>query len=197
MEKTGAHNKPDRRSERTRQLVSGALIALLLEKPYDAITVQDIVERANVGRSTFYAHYQDKDDLLANQFRRLVEELGQRIGDENSECLLPSLELFRHVQQHYPLYKAIVIWGRGLDFISKTLQTFLSQTVENQLERRLAGQPEAAIPLPVAAHYVTGAFLTLLKWWLENNMLYSPEVMDEFFQQLTLPGVQAALNISL
>ena len=100
-------NKPktDRRWLRSRELLSNAMILLMMEKSYGAITVQDIIERANVGRSTFYAHYQHKDDLLSNEFERLVAALSadmKRSGD--GKALMPSLELFRHVQSHYKLY---------------------------------------------------------------------------------------------
>jgi AcrR family transcriptional regulator len=69
------NTKADRRSQRTRQLLSAALIELMLEKRYDDISVQDIIERANVGRSTFYAHYLDKEDLLVGDFTRVLDAL--------------------------------------------------------------------------------------------------------------------------
>jgi AcrR family transcriptional regulator len=186
----------DRRSERTRQLISEALRILMLEKPYHAISVQDIVDRANVGRSTFYAHYQDKDALLSSELERLVRQLGHNIRHDNPQnhALLPSLELFRHIQQNYALYKAFVIWGHTLDFPSKTLQAHLSANIEQQLTA--LGQ-KSPTPLPVISNYVAGAFLTLLIWWLDNDMIYSPERMDEMFQQLVLPGVHAALGMGL
>src|SRR5215211_53883 len=73
--KTVKTEKEDRRSKRTRQLVSSALVDLMLEKQFDAITVQDILDRANVGRSTFYAHYTDKEDLLISEIARVIHQL--------------------------------------------------------------------------------------------------------------------------
>ena len=87
MDKTphlSENTPPDRRTQRTRQTLSHALIALIQEKRYDAITVQDICDRANVGRSTFYAHYQDKDDLLASNFQQMMESLGSRLNGETA-----------------------------------------------------------------------------------------------------------------
>jgi AcrR family transcriptional regulator len=194
-------DKADRRSDRTRQALNQALIELMLEKSYASISVQDIVERANVGRSTFYGHYQHKDDLLSSQLRRLVEELSQSVKAENQKDhpLLPSLQLFYHVQAYYSLYKAVVMWGPGLEFVLKTFQVFLSKGIESQLEALLAGaeQQKSALPVAVVANYVAGAFLTLLKWWLDNGMVYSPEYMDELFLQLVMPGVQATLGVRL
>ena len=192
------NTRADRRSLRTRRLLSEALIALMMEKAYDSITVQDIIDRADVGRSTFYAHYRHKDDLLSREFERLVEELSQNIGyeTEGSNPLLPSLALFRHVQQHYPLYKALV-WGRGLDFVVKSTQVLLSHSVEKQLDGLLHDDEQSSSLLPVVSNYVAGAFLTLLQWWLDNTMVYSPERIDNLFQQLVMPGVQAALGVKL
>ena len=106
--------KEDRRSRRTRKLLGDALVSLILEKSYDSITVRDIVERANVGRSTFYAHYYDKEDLFRSEFDELLSALGIHVElmDEERHQLVPSLELFRHIQEHHQLYKAL-IWGKG------------------------------------------------------------------------------------
>src|SRR6266508_3725478 len=141
MEMIDVQNKVDRRTQRTRQLLSNALVTLMLEKPYSAITVQDIVDRANVGRSTFYVHYKDKDDLLPSELGRLVEELGQTIErvQMKSNLLLPSLELFRHIQQFYPVYKAVT-WQQGLGVVYKSVQDLLSRSIQNQLDALVSQQ---------------------------------------------------------
>src|ERR1700712_4163718 len=111
--------KADRRSQRTRQMLSAALVALMLEKRYDEITVQDIIDQANVGRSTFYAHCLDKDDLLISDFTRVLDMVSQHMRQFTPDVqgTLPSLALFfEHVQAHYHLYKALVRGG-GIDLI--------------------------------------------------------------------------------
>lgn len=177
--------KQDRRSQRTRHLLSAALVELIREKDYSAITVSDIIERANVGRSTFYAHFRDKDDLFVGELDRVVELLSQRIPGQEESPFFPSLGLFRHVGEEYELYKALV-WTPGLDLLIKHLQKSLSRRVEQGLEE---GGKEYEIPLPILATFITGSFLTLLKWWLENKRIYSPEEMDKMFKQLTLAGI--------
>ncbi len=95
--------KADRRSQRTRQLLSTALVALMLEQRYDMITVQDIIDRANVGRSTFYAHYFDKEDLLVSNFTRVLDELVQPIKQSDRDDLSTLLRVtlfFHHVKAH-------------------------------------------------------------------------------------------------
>lgn len=190
--------RADRRSSRTRQLLSDAMIALMMEKPYDSITVQDIIDRANVGRSTFYAHYQDKDDLLSGQFGRLIEELSENTGHERegSNPIMPSLDLFRHIEKHYPLYKALV-WGRGLDFVVKSIQALLSASIEKRLTLLVRKSVSPPVPLRLVANYIAGTFLTVLQWWLDNGMEPSPERLDEQFQRLVIPGVEAALDLKL
>ena len=182
--------KQDRRSLRTRQQLSEALIELILEKGYSAITVNDIIEHANVGRSTFYAHYRDKDDLLVGELDRVVDVLSQHISHEahTKELLFPSLGLFRHVGEQHELYKAL-IWGPGADLLFKHEQKSLSEKIQQSLEEN---SKEFNIPLPILANFIAGSFLTLLKWWLDNKIIYSPEQMDEIFRKLTLPAIEEA-----
>src|SRR5512138_1079552 len=100
-------DKNDRRSQRTRQLLSEALVELIQEKDYSTITVNDIIERANVGRSTFYAHYSDKDALFLNQMDRVIELLSQDSAHPEEFPYFPSLGFLQHVGgDHYELYKS-------------------------------------------------------------------------------------------
>src|SRR5688572_4934244 len=82
--------KKDRRIQRTRHLLSQAFVQLMREKGYSAITVSDIIERANVGRSTFYSHYQDKDDLFVHELDRVIEVLSHPIPTESEMPFFPS-----------------------------------------------------------------------------------------------------------
>ena len=179
-------HKKDRRSQRTRHLLSAALVELIREKDYNSITVNDIIKRANVGRSTFYAHYRDKDDLFVGEMDRVIEVLSQRIPGQEQMPFFPSLGLFRHVGEEYELYKAL-IWTPGIDLLIKHMQKSLSQRIEQGLEK--SGQ-DFDIPLPVLANFIAGSFLTLLKWWLENKRMYSPEDMDDMFKALILMGIR-------
>ena len=117
------NGKQDRRSQRTRHLLSAAFVELMREKGYSAITVNDLIERANIGRSTFYSHYRDKDDLFVHELDRVIEVLSDRIPEQEEMPFFPSLGLFRHVGEEYELYKAL-IWTPGIDLLIKTLQRF-------------------------------------------------------------------------
>lgn len=186
--------KHDRRSERTRRLLGDALVSLMLERRYADLTVQDILDRANIGRSTFYAHYWDKDDLLASQIEQMIAALSHQIdtASGNAATLLPSLGLFQHIQEQYHLlYRAFVGW-QGTEMLMRTLRTRLCEHVEGRL-RTILPAAVSAMTLTVTAQAVVGAFLALLQWWLEMEMPLSPEQMDASFCQLVLPGVQRLL----
>jgi AcrR family transcriptional regulator len=186
--------KLDRRSRRTRHLLRDALIALMQEKRFEAITVQDLIDRADVGRSTFYAHYQSKEDLFLRGFEEDLGELIQRIEQQDQGgALVPSLELFRHVQEHHRLYQALV-WGQAIDSIYRTCQDYLKRTIEQRILRRVGDERKMATPLPVLADYLAGSLVNMSKWWLDNRMPYPPERMHEIYQQLVMPGVCVALN---
>jgi AcrR family transcriptional regulator len=180
------NSKNDRRSQRTRHLLSAALVELIREKDYNTITVSDIIGRANVGRSTFYAHYRDKDDLLVGELDRVIELLSQRIPGQEEIPYFPSLGLFRHVGEEHELYRAL-LWTPGIDLLIKHMQKSLSQRIEQGLQK--SGR-EFEVPIPILASFMAGSFLTLLKWWMETKMIYSPEEMDEIFRKLTMAGIQ-------
>jgi len=172
----------DRRSQRTRQLLSAAFVQLMREKGYSAITVSDLIERANIGRSTFYSHYRDKDDLFVHELDRVIAVLSSGVQNQDEMPFFPSLGLFRHVREQYELYKALV-WTPGIDLLIKHLQKSLSQRIEQGLQKN---ETNSDIPLPILANFISSSFLTLLKWWLENKMIYSAEEMDAMFRKLTI-----------
>ena len=180
-------NKTDRRSQRTRHLLGAALVELIREKDYSSITVSNIIERADVGRSTFYAHYRDKDALFVGELDRVIEVLSPHLPGQEEIPFFPSLGLFRHVGEEFELYKAL-LWTPGIDLLIKHLQKSISQRVEQRLQN--SGR-ELEIPYPVLASFIAGSFLTLLKWWLENKMIYPPEQMDKIFKKLALSGIES------
>ena len=186
--------KQDRRSRRTRQLLQDALVALLREKRYDAITVQDILDRADVGRSTFYAHFYDKDDLLVSGVQSMLEGLSRWSDEQGATPLLPSLLLFQHVQAHRELYQALKRAGQ-LDLLIATFQSFLAADVERRLHRLLPPDARPAVPLDAAAVSIVSIFLALLRWWLEVAPEHTPEQLDAMFRALALPGLAAACGI--
>jgi AcrR family transcriptional regulator len=182
--------RQDRRSRRTQQALMEALLELLAVKNYDEISINDIVERANVGRSTFYAHYQDKDDLLRNGFERALDLLIQHVsfGIADQDLQLDATPLFLHAKGHYELYRTLA-WGSGFEVLTKNGHAALSAKFHEVFTLVLSGKPEPPVPLDILSYSLAGNLLILLKWWLDNKMPYSPEYMNSIFQQLTMPSI--------
>ncbi len=188
------HDKPDRRSQRTRQLLSGALADLLVERPFRRISIKEIIGRANVGRSTFYAHYDDKHDLLAGSFERVLEELSREsAAHDGTRPLLPVVGLFRHLREQHHLYAALA-GGEGAQLLFDRGHAYLVRTLQARLAALLAAEGEPAVPLRIVAEYMAGALMALSKSWLEGGMPDSPEAMEAMYERLVMPGVRAALE---
>jgi AcrR family transcriptional regulator len=182
----------DRRAQRSRELLTAALTELLHEQRYDLISVRDIITRAKVSRSTFYLHFQDKDDLLASSFTHALSQLDQQpAAIQHDLRLLPALEMFRHVQAHRALYESVV-GGRGLEVLFRAGRDYWGRTIEQTVTKT----GDIAVPASVLITHVTGAFLNLLKWWLDNRLPYPPERMAAMFEELVMPGVRAVLLLN-
>ena len=184
--------KTDARVRRTRDALGDALIELMQEKPFDTITVQDVLDRAHVSRSTFYTHYSDKDDLLMSDAEEFFEALSMALsarGDQ-SDRVFPVKEFFEHLSDVQPFYKALVKSGKFQENMELARGHFA-----RGIERRLSELPRArSIPaheLPVIAFTHAGALLSLLTWWLDRGMREPPAQMDELFHRMVWNGVSS------
>jgi AcrR family transcriptional regulator len=179
----------DRRVERTRQALRSALIGLILEKHYDTISVQDIIDRANVGRSTFYLHFRDKEDLFRGDWERVLEHFARsvKVGGLDDGRIFPVRELFEHLRDFHHLYRALVRSGK-MDHIFVLGQSLLSEKIEPRLRVQIGSDGSSVVPSAVLANYLATEVFSNLKWWLDNNMPETPERMDEIFHQLVAPG---------
>ena len=195
--------KQDRRTRKTRQLLRSTLLGLLKEKRYEDISVQDIIERADVARSTFYTHYVDKDDLLTGQHGVFAENLGEHIqahsqreddGSASSPGTMFSVRTwFYHVQAQGPILK-LIAKDSALDLAMKTLHRIVQRSVEESLQAHLQAEKDIDIPASVLVDYVTGSLMILIQWWFKQGMTKTPEQMDALFQQLVIPGVSSVFH---
>jgi AcrR family transcriptional regulator len=186
----------DRRIQRTRQLLQDALIALILEKGFEAVTVQDIIDHANVGRSTFYAHFQDKDDLFLSGFENLRAQfeqhmLGQSLAEQDPWEL--SLVMFRHAQEYQRVYKALVGEKGGHSMLTH-VQKYLIALIHEHLKSQFPEGKKGQIPPEILTLYIVNTLTALLTWWLDHNMPYPPEQINDMFRQLTQPSLEAILR---
>lgn len=188
--------KTDRRVERTRKLIQEALVSLILEKRYDKITVQEIIDRANVGRSTFYAHFQDKEDLLASNFANYSaqwepqQEETRHTASEESPHILHSLEFFLHANEAYEFHQAM-FEGGGAEVMIETGRLHMMADVQNHLQEIFGEDEKLAMPLPVITNFLAGGLLSVMVWWLKEKRPYPPEKINEMFQQLAMRGVES------
>ena len=182
--------KTDARVRRTRDALGDALIALMQEKSFDTITVQDVLDRAHVSRSTFYAHYSDKDDLLMSDAEEFFEALSTALsahGDQ-SDRVFPAQEFFSHLSNVQPFYKALVKSGKSQENMELARGHF-ARGIERRLKELPRGQSIPPQQLPAIAFTQAGALLSLLTWWLDRGMRESPAEMDQLFHRMVWNGV--------
>jgi AcrR family transcriptional regulator len=199
-----APRRPDRRVRRTRRALGDALIALLNEKRYEAVTVQDILDQADVGRSTFYAHFVDKDSLLLDAFREMRRQharpgLAGEGGDEGAfawsrETFGWSLDVLHQFEAASTLYCSMV-GSPGCTIAVEEMERELDGIVRRDLAT-MAGMHPARVP-DMVVRFVVTAFMSILPWWLEHPDALSVEEVDQVFRVLTLPGAAAALGVSV
>ena len=185
----------DRRIRRTRKLLQDALLELILEKGYAAVTVQDVIDRANVGRSTFYAHFQDKESLFLSEFEALQMQFEHHLTRMPMTDASPwglSLMMFQHAQSQRQLYKALAGKEAG-SVVLEYLRKFLSAVLFDHLKPQFSKRKTPQIPPEILAHYLVSTFIALLTWWLDHDLPYSAERMNDMFRQLTQPGVEAVM----
>lgn len=184
----------DRRAARTRNALHRALISLILRKGYEATTIQDIVDEADVGRSTFYAHYTGKDDLLHGGFERLRAELkearrGASAMPEAGPLAFRSV-LFDHAWSYKDVYRAL-IGGRGGMLVVGDIRGVLSDFVREELS---GAWEDGALSRDLAVQFVVGTFLTVLTSLLAQRSKLTPSAANAMFRRLVLGGVGSSIR---
>lgn len=191
--------KLDRRVIRTRRMLHDALIELIRERGYDAITIQDITERADLRRATFYLHYHDKEALLLAALEETFDELAQQIepvmqGDAlgGKTQLAVFLVTFKHVENNRDLYR-IILGGQGAAPITRRIREYLAGHVLGGLS--VLKPEKIGVPPEVLANYIAAAELGLITWWLEHGSLYTTEQMAAMAHRLVLNGALGVLEM--
>jgi AcrR family transcriptional regulator len=191
--------KTDRRVRRTRELLLRALLSLIQEQGYDRITVQDIIDRADIGRSTFYAHYRDKEDLLLSGFEDIRSALAteraaaEQAAGATSQFLQPLLVVFRHAEGHRQFWQPLVRKG-GAEVVVRILRDHVTDLVREHLRSQVPELGRDQPQLEAAVQFVVGAGMGLLIWWLDNEIPYSAEELYAIFRRLTTQGVRRFLT---
>jgi len=196
----GAKRKPDRRVLQTRNALGDALVALMLEKSFEDITVQQVLDRAGIGRSTFYSHYRDKNDLFFSDVEDFWETVATAISQipHASERVAPVRELFSHVAEARAFYDALVASGRVHD-VMELGQGHFARSIEQHLLRFQRALPPARGNSPahegmrrkIMAEALAGAMFSLLTWWIRHATPVPAEQMDVLFHELVWRGATA------
>jgi AcrR family transcriptional regulator len=180
---------PDRRVRRTRKQLHGAFLELVIEKGYEKTTIQDILDRADVGRSTFYVHYRDKEALLQASFDAMAEQLEHELDamatTDSIDVTVPAALLFEHAYRNKRVYRALCGHQGGA-----LVQRHLRRLIGDVLRKRLRLQPTRSVPdVPsdVAAEFYTSAALGLLVWWIGQDFHGDHAWLTMLYRKLATP----------
>ncbi|HZA57331.1 MAG TPA: TetR/AcrR family transcriptional regulator [Candidatus Udaeobacter sp.] len=190
--------KTDRRVQRTRELLQKTLIELITERGYDAITIQDIVDRANIGRTTFYLHYNSKEELFMSCHEATVAEFHSLHPRSREELLSPEappgmVSVYRHLLNARALLHPI-FQGKDSLPILRRIRDRSAQEIEASLRAAFA-EADGTIPLDVLANYLAGAQIALVQWWLEKRQPHSPENLAQTFHRLQRAAIRDAFGL--
>lgn len=184
-EKNKKQKVVDRRIQKTRKLLSDSLIALILEKGYEAVTIQNIIDRANVGRSTFYAHFENKEQLLLGghqTFRELLET--DPLAKQRSKNMdLNLLHLYKHAGENLQLAKAL-LGKKGGNIVTEHLREVMSHKILENLGKQRSKSRTGQKMFSFTADAAASAMVSLLTNWLENEMPFTPEEMAKTSDEL-------------
>jgi AcrR family transcriptional regulator len=183
--------KPDERARRTRNKLGMAFLELIHERPIEDVTVQDVLDRASVGRSTFYLHFRDKNDLLLSQLERFGEHMSTLLSVQKEKSLrvAPVAEMFAHIEQQKKLYRILADAGRLNDFFDLAQEYFARGIAQRLKEsRRLPDLPQPE--LAARAFALAGTLLSLLRWWLDHGAKEPPHAMDELYHRMVWNGLR-------
>lgn len=189
--------KLDRRVQRTQQLLREALVSLIQEKGYEALSVQEIIDRANVGRATFYSHFDNKEDLLVSGFdelraslrERQREALARQAGLEE-RVLGFSHEMFAHANEYRSVFQAMV-GRRSHAVVQQLLFKILLDLIRNDLQATVPGVRARSIQVEALAQFITGALFGVMTWWLDGKMRISVEEVNTLFRHLAIPVLRS------
>jgi AcrR family transcriptional regulator len=173
-------------------------MALVVEVPYETITVQQVLDRANVGRSTFYTHFQDKDELLMWGTQHLKEALSVAAAQHHSEdpedIVNFSRAMFDHAYGYRKIYRALVtssVWPH----LRQRIQNIIAEQVRRQCKlMKRTQKTKSKLPLELFVHYLASTLLTVLTWWFDHNSPLSPEEIDDVYRGLVLPSVRSVFG---
>lgn len=191
----------DRRQRKSRAALRQALLRIIAVKPFDAVTVDEIADSADVTRATFYAHYRDKAALLSEAYEQLVDELAERVqpllsteGPFYSQAAVS--EAFRHAEEHADLYRAALSGAAGSSARTAFTTAFQEVVTESLAKSNERFDSTPRIPPDVVSTTFAGALSSTIEAWLNGRLGGSPTEIAEMFVRIQFEGVGWALGLS-
>jgi AcrR family transcriptional regulator len=185
-----AKKKMDARVRATRDALGDAIVALMHEKPFESITVQHVLDRAHVSRSTFYSHYSDKNDLFLSDVEDFFEMMSTaliRHGDTSTR-VAPVQEFFAHVAEMRQFISSMAASEKVRD-VMELGQGHFARAIEQRLAAFPATRNPSATRRSAVAHASAGALFSLLNWWLNHGRSTTPAQIDALFHQMLWCGI--------
>ena len=190
----------DRRVARTEALLHEALTELVHEKPYDDVAVKEILDRANVGRSTFYMHFRGKDELLLSRIHDMLRSSrpsgkGQLQRDPVKAILWFALPIFEHIetrQENATVPKGVGEWHAMHEQLRRAIVELVKDEVAR--EQRHGGRAPAGIAPDLIAGWIAATFIQVLDWWVESGTERTASAVNEQFHQLVEPALSRILR---
>jgi AcrR family transcriptional regulator len=185
-------DRTDRRVKRTHKLLQDALVGLTLEKGYDAVTIREITDRADVGYATFFRHYPDKEALLADVVEAMKDEFQTLLAPYSlvDDPEKTGTLLFEYVQENCDLCRVLL---DSTDTIS--LLKPVQEIGRNESTLMVSVPASETVPLEVAVSHLMSSLVMLIRWWLDHDMPYSPERMGQIAAELIIrPVIRAVMG---
>ncbi len=178
----------DRRQQKTKKAIFDAFTALLEQKNYSNITVQNIIDAANVGRTTFYAHFETKDDLLKSVCEELfghiiISAVNSAHSNESHSHSSASQSVLCHLLQHLQKNDNNILGllsCRSNDLFLQYFKDSMNELVQNLFTIRKT-ELSMDIPEDFLINHVTGSFVEMTNWWIKGHMQQTPEELDKYF----------------
>jgi AcrR family transcriptional regulator len=185
-----ARASKDRRVLRTRRALRLALLAEIAERGWDAVSVQDVCARADVGRSTFYTHFADKEELFLSGLHDLQVELRRAIAESGGEPLAFVRPMIEHIQSHgrddVPPLRAILD-KRGGQVAIKRLIEMLVELLHDELSARMPPGPRRE----AIVRYLAGASVELFIWWSNARHRMPADELEQLYRRMTMAALRA------
>jgi AcrR family transcriptional regulator len=178
----------DRRVQRTRGLLLQALARLISQRGYERLTIQQILDEANIGRATFYAHFDSKDALLEASLGNLRAWLVHEASTRGGESLALTLPLFEHLKSHSAIYH-MSVGRRGEVTVGKQFRVMLRALIrEDVMRSSVALRGDDAVRM--TTEFLVGSLWSTVVWWMKGGQVVPAEEMDRRYRGMVFRGIE-------